>query len=204
MLEDDVDNILLSAVLDAEDIDIMDDPSQHHLGLKIDVSIDNYDSDEEPLAVVRRRLLDSREESSRNEAILPGQTRGLRLYLQAKAYRSGLVPVDVDCLLSAVIAQVPELNLDTAKLRQCLCEHVTANSEDNSLFLRGGSCALLAHIELLKKRGQWNSNLGDLVPFAMANFLQRNILIFSSEETSRITPISPILTGAQGKIVAIT
>ncbi|KAK3795920.1 hypothetical protein RRG08_067145 [Elysia crispata] len=59
--EDDINQSLLSAVLDAEDIDIMDDPSPHHLDLQIDVPFDNYDSDVEPLAVVQRRLLNSME-----------------------------------------------------------------------------------------------------------------------------------------------
>ncbi|KAK3732340.1 hypothetical protein RRG08_055923 [Elysia crispata] len=79
---------------------------------------------------------------------------------------------------------------------------MTANIEHYSPLLQRGSCALLTQIEL-KKKGQWNSNLGDLVPFAIANFLQRNILIFSSEETSPITPISSTLTEVQGKDLAI-
>ena len=178
----------------------MDDPSLHHLDLQKDVPFDNYDSDEKPLAVVQRTLLDSREESSRNASITEAKLR-----LTTLLASNGIWPVsaDGDCLLSAVIAQVPELNHDTTALRQCLCEHIIANVEHYSPFLQGGPCALLAQIELLKKKGQWNSDLGDLVPFAIANFLQRNILIFSIEETSPITTVSPTLTRVQGKDLAI-
>ena len=179
----------------------MDDPS-HHLDLQIDVPFDNYDSDEEPLAVVQRRLLNSMEESSRNAAITEAKLRFTTL-LATNSLHIWPLSADGDCLLSAVIAQVTELNLDTTELRHCLCEHVTANFEHYSPFLPRGSCALLAQIELLIKKGQWNSNLGDLVPFAIANFLQRNNLIFSIEETSPITPISPTLTEVQGKDLAI-
>ncbi|KAK3776043.1 hypothetical protein RRG08_062854 [Elysia crispata] len=42
--EDNINQSLLSAVLDAEDIDIMNDPSLHHLDLQIDIPFDNYDS----------------------------------------------------------------------------------------------------------------------------------------------------------------
>ena len=151
---------------------------------------------------MQRRLLDSREESSRNAAITEAKLR-LTTLLASNGLQIWPVSADGDCLLSAVIAQVPELNLDSTALRQCLCEHITANIEHYSPFLQGGSCALLTQIERLKKRGQWNSDLGDLVPFAIANFLQRIILIFSSEETSPITPISPTLTEVQGKDLAI-
>ena len=146
--------------------------------------------------------MNSMEESSRNAAITKAKLR-LTTLLASNGLQIWPLSADGDCLLSAVIAQVTELNLDTTALRQCLCEHVNANIEHYSPFLQGGSCALLAQIELLKKKGQWNSDLGDLVPFAIANFLQRNILIFSSEETSPITPISPTLTEVQGKDLAM-
>ena len=179
----------------------MDDPSLHHLDLQIDVPFENYNSDEEPLAVVQRTLLNSMKESSRNAAITEAKLR-LTTLLASNILHIWPLSADGDCWLSAVIAQVTELNLDTTALRQCLCEHMTANIEHYSPLLQRGSCALLTQIEL-KKKGQWNSSLGDLVPFAIANFLQRNILIFSSEETSPITPISPTLTEVQDKDLAI-
>ena len=68
---------LLSAALDAEDTDIMDGPSLHHLYLQTDFHIYNYDSDQEPLAVANRdhwtlwrRAAATQELPRENEAVI--------------------------------------------------------------------------------------------------------------------------------------
>ncbi|KAK3690929.1 hypothetical protein RRG08_036521 [Elysia crispata] len=94
--EDDSNQSLLSAVLDAEDIDIMDDPSLHHLDLQIDVPFENYNSDEEPLAVVQRTLLNSMKESSRNAAITEAKLR-LTTLLASNGLHIWPLSADGDC-----------------------------------------------------------------------------------------------------------
>ena len=144
--------------------------------------------DELPLATVAKKLKeeDVLEESRRSfQRVLKVERKHLKKIdsiLHANGFRRHEVPKDGNCFFSAAI-----LNLDTTinifELRTIICDHIHENEKDYKSFLSGPKPSCKKGLKKLRKPGSWSTALADCLPLALANLLQKNVLMFTSVGT---------------------
>ena len=109
---------------------------------------------------------------------------------------------DGDCLFSSIVFNFPTYT--TSTLRQEVCTHIRNHHSTYRAFLSCNDSEFDNELVNLQKKGHWNSNICDLLPYALSNLLQRNIIIYSSDNQFPIKYISPDLCVASGEDILIS
>lgn len=90
-------------------------------------------------------------------------------------------------------------------LRNDICNHILENSEQYLPFFTGDAedphifDTFHAEVVSLKQDGQWNMSVADCLPFAVANFFQMHVRIFSSNITQNVLNFDPTFVQRQSE-----
>ena len=106
------------------------------------------------------------------------------------------VPADGNCFFRAASLH---LDHDETSLRAALCNHMEDNlqnyigffSTEGSLTEEEKVQAAKTQIEMIRQPGQWNSQANDILPFALANYSNRRVKIFSSRRNQPVINVRP-------------
>jgi hypothetical protein len=101
---------------------------------------------------------------------------------------------DGDCFFAATIYLVKKANplLTVSSLREVVCNHMAEFKEEFEPFtVDVGN--FQDKINYLRTPGHWNSEMGNAVPYAVANLFQTSMIIFSSRPGMEVVTIQPLL-----------
>ena len=106
------------------------------------------------------------------------------------------VPRDGNCFFSAVFMQLPPGNFASAQdLRLKVLDHICTEQERYSAF---NTCL---NYHQWASESHWNSDLGDLMPYATANLLGCTVQIFSSHSQRSVYTINSTTPHLQSSVV---
>lgn len=130
--------------------------------------MDTDDDDDVPLSLLKHSQRELQQEMEHKQ-----HCKKLSKLLKANQLKKIDMPQDGDCIFSAISYHTG----CNAKLIRLMCsKHITENVTHYNPFTE----LLPESLHDLTKMGNWNTDLGDIVLLAIANMLQRNIIIFSS------------------------
>lgn len=111
--------------------------------------------------------------------------------LRANGLKMKNTAKDGDCLFTSTI-EMAQLSITALELREIVCNHMLEfNSEYEGFLLSDKPYDV--HVHELQKPGSWNSEVGNLVPYALSNLFQCDIQIFSSDPRMQIVNIIPTI-----------
>lgn len=108
--------------------------------------------------------------------------RNVDRMLHANGLKRISVPKNGDCIFSAISLHTDPL-VEQHRLRQFVCSHLQQNENLFRHFFPGTSASFQEQLLQLNKPGQWLSDLADAVPLAIANIIQKDVVIFTSVQT---------------------
>ena len=117
------------------------------------------------------------------------------------------IPSDGNCFFEAALPSIgKEHEIQTAcQLRNKLCNHIAENKSHYLKFLSSeenlsNNELFEQEVNFMRKEGNWSSNLSNLMPAALANFLQRGLTIYTSIKGKPIIQIEPTLSNKSTQI----
>jgi len=103
---------------------------------------------------------------------------------------------DGNCFFSAVKIS-GDLEEGTITMRENVCELMKTNANSYMAFTEGNEATELRkdefckEVEKLKRNGEWNIDIADILPLAVANYLGCNVRIYSSALSTPVINIKP-------------
>ena len=110
------------------------------------------------------------------------------------------IPIEGDgnCFFAALNAAKPTLSRDSSHLRQQLCDHIQQHSTEyidiishQGMSISENEKHFEEQVEYLKQEGNWSADLADALPLALANTLQRGLMIILSNRMQPILKVKP-------------
>ena len=140
------------------------------------------------------------EELSRKTLIAANEGRLDRL-LYSEGLQRKNVPRYGDCFFEATCCS-ELISESPAQLRQSLCAHLQDNAVEYIGFFQSQYSQekeeefteYLAELENLKKDGYWSNKAADLLPLALANYIDCRVTIYTSKPDQQKIVIVPTLT----------
>lgn len=107
------------------------------------------------------------------------------------------VAPDGNCFFAAVLTSL-QGESDPQSLRDQTCKHLIDNCENYMGFLMNDEVNKMDRLSLfqlevnkMSETGNWKSPIGDCLPLAIANMMERPVRIFSSSVSTPVQQIDP-------------
>ena len=127
------------------------------------------------------------EKNTRNEEEKKHEKSADHMIFANGAYRLK-VPKDGDCFFASISSQLDQ-KIETRDLRNITCNHLLKFKSSYHSFLSGKDPKFEKSVKKIRKLGTWSGTLADALPLAMANLVQKQIIIFTSiKSTLAISP----------------
>ena len=137
-------------------------------------------------------------EAKKDEEEVKRHERRLDLVMKTNGYKRIPTDKDGDCFFNSVIAQLkysvnnPGDTDLVQRLRQECCSHLEKYRTLYASWLEDTDSFQDLLIEIDKK-GTWNSQIMDIIPYVLSSLLQCNILLFRSTKKSPFEKIMPVV-----------
>ncbi len=148
---------------------------------------------------LQRVLRKSRTEHNVNSILQRFAEKRLSNLLDSNSLERKSINPDGNCYFNAVLSQITS-QFSMYEFRSELCKHLLENEEHYKGYMANRSMDELdiseqyvEKVNQLKGEGVWNVEMSDILPLATANFLNKNITIYTSRLNNPIIHVSPDL-----------